>query len=1343
MRWLVISIIFCFLTCESWSLEQNYSLDDGLSDYAVTDIIQDHSGYIWIATRDGLNRFNGYAIRNFKHNPENRNSLFKNRISCLELDKDGNIWIGTRRGVSIYNVRKQKFFNLAIEAVSALEKGADGNMYIGTHSGCIYEINSEKLDYSKGTWNLSVGCRFKIDANVSTMLFENNQLWIGSKNAGLFLFRDIYNTKKQDGMQLSEFGFILSIYKDSSNKVWCSSKSGLFVFPDSQNLSSRFRVKNFVPGKIGKITQAADGKFYSIVSNNAIWEVELANKQLLPIKRFISKEDHILNFLIDRSQVMWFGTANTGLFKTTLEKQFFRSVPSIEDEWITAIYETRNGVKWLATRCDQLRSAKIIRYDDKQNTVKVFNSDNSEIDINLITSIFEDSKGNIWFTGRGKFYQLSQKSRLNKTFRFKKWRTKEGGSDYSISISEDMAGYIWLGSWNGVFRINTEKEFLSDYIYFSEKSFDHHEIASSETTFCYADSKDSVMWIGTKGGGLNRLVTPEHGEDFQVRYYLKSNDIWSIYKTDNVIWAGTSNGLYQLQLNENHDVVRQHIYKIRDGLPGNKITSIVFIDNKNIWLGTDRGLAHFNSVNKRIISYNKEDGLKSNYITGLHYDKNKHEIYVSSINGVNVFTPDDISLNDIAPQTQITGIRVNNKKLILKRNGKRASVLTQAVEYTKHIDLEYDENNIEIQFAALHYADPKRNKYAYKLSGAETDWQINHSGLRSASYLKLPAGDYVFMVKSANSDGIWSSEETALAITVHPPIWRTVWAYLFYIIIVCFGIFLYTRFSVIKASDKYKLHMQNVIIAKERELNEAKLRFFTNISHEIRTPLTLIYAPFADLLEQFKEDAKMQKRLGSIQQNVTRLMNLIDQLLEFRRVETGNLNLKISEGEVVGFIRKVKNSFDDFAVQKNIQFVFESNVDQYNGWFDFEKLNKILNNLISNSIKNTSENGRIKLKCNITDEEFLLVVEDNGVGIDSKKLDRIFERYYQVEGSAGGTGIGLALTKALVEMHKGSIKVESEKNEGSVFSVSLPNGKQHYRKYIVSRAEQDFIVESKKEELESWNDDLGADNQSSKEQLPIVLVVEDEHDINRYIKELLSDSYQVDVATNGASGLEKAIKLVPDVIISDIIMPEMNGIEMCQKLKSNIKTSHIPVIMLTAKSTEENQLEGMKAGANDYITKPFNPTILKQAVSNVVDTLKRQKTFNKNLWITEPEKIELPSKEDEFLKKVMAVIQQNLSDSRFEVTNLCAEIGLSRMQMHRKLKAITGQSSVELIRSVRFKKAAQLLETSSMNVSEVMWEVGIESTSHFSRTFKSIYGVSPSIYMKEKRKNCQKNSENS
>ncbi|MCL3781143.1 response regulator [Prolixibacteraceae bacterium JC049] len=1329
---LCILLLSCFIPTSN-ALEQNFSLDEGLTDYAVTDILQDSLGYIWVATRDGLNRLDGYEIKNFKHNPENINSLYKNRISCLELDMQGNIWIGTRRGVSIYNVRKERFYNLAIESISALERGAGGDMYVGTYSGCIYKIDSNQLDYSQSVLMLNAGCRFKIDANVSTMLYDKEHLWVGSKTAGLFLFSDTDNEDENYGRQLAQFNYVTSLYKDNDDRVWCTTRGGTYLFPEAQNISKRIKLKTNLQGVVGQVVQAEDKKIYCLVANSAIWEVKLENDRLIPVKEVISKEDHIHDFMIDHSGMAWVGTANSGLYKSSFDSLLFRTIPEITDDWISAFYEDRSGVKWMAVRSEQPRVAKLIRYDEKHQQINVFDANNSGIKINLISSIYEDSNRNLWLTGMGKFYQLSAQKRLNKDYYFKEWKTKERGADYSMSIAEDKAGFMWLGCWNGVFRINPAKEFLSDYIYFSERSFDHNEITSSETTFCYPDPVDSVMWIGTKGGGLNRLITPSKGENFNVKYYLKSNDIWTMHKAGNKIFAGTSNGLYQLTLNEDNNVIDQQNYKVLDGLPGNKINAIAYIDEENIWLGTNKGLTKYNSRNRQIISYNKKDGLKSNYITALLYDKQKKRIYVSSVKGINWFNPRDISLNDIAPKTLITGIKINNNKLLVQGGGKSEPILEKGIAYTQNIHLKYYENNVEFEFVGLHFADPGRNRYAYRLIGADNGWNIINAGMRSANYLKLPAGTYTFVVKSANSDGVWAAQQATLTINIQPPFWQTIWAYLLYALLAIILIILFTRFSVIKASDKYKLHMQNVLIEKERELNEAKIRFFTNISHEIRTPLTLIYAPFTELLSHFKDDVKIKKRLAPIQQNIVRLMNLIDQLLEFRKVETGNLDLNVSEAELIAFVRSVKVSFDDIAVHKKIRFVFETNVDQYTGWFDFEKLNKILYNIISNAIKYTNENGVIKLRCNVSNELLQLEVEDSGVGIAAKKQERIFDRYYQVEGTSGGTGIGLALTKALVEVHKGEILVKSEEEKGTTFTVNIPNGKHHYKKWVVSRAEQDFIKEVQREELDIFGDDYTNQEDQKKEQLPIVLVVEDEREINRYIKELLSQNYQVYCASNGVEGLEKAIKLIPDVVITDILMPQMNGIEMCQKLKSNIRTSHIPVIMLTAKSTEENQLEGLRVGANEYITKPFNPTILEQSVTNVIETLKRQKDYNKNLAITEPEKIELPSKEDEFLKKVMSVIQLNLSDSRFEVTNLCAEIGLSRMQMHRKLKAITGQSSVELIRSVRFKKAAQLLETSGMNVSEVMWEVGIESTSHFSRTFKSIYGVSPSVYMKDKR----------
>ncbi|TKG97293.1 response regulator [Puteibacter caeruleilacunae] len=1337
----IILVLNILITIVVTGNDWNISLDQGLSDYEVIDVLQDDIGYIWIATADGLNCYDGYEMKSYRHDPEDKFSLFKNRISSLTLDKDGNVWAGTRSGVSIFNIKQERFFTIKCEAVSTIAKGPDGNMYIGAISGAIYKVQYDEISYEQAIVDVNIELVERINHFVTHLVFDGDHLWVGSKVHGLYLYKYFFTDNEIVKKRLPELKEIRGLYKDDWGRILCTSSEGTYQFRINKGLVTKNRMQLNPSAVLKTIKQDSQGVFYALDMGNNINRINVYEDHIDVVEEVVTYSNVISNFIVDRSGIVWYGTRLNGLFRKDSQKNpFVKLELNGHDEdvcqYITAMYEDSYSNIWIAVKGETRNGFQLVKYNTRDNTQRVYNRKNSGFNISQITSITEDSKHNIWFTGQGFSFCLKGGKEKSSDEPFYVYKTIDKGTDYSFSIAEDHYNNYWLGTWNGVFWINGAKDYLQDYIYFFESSVEHAQISSSETTKCYSDPVDSVMWIGTKGGGLNCVRYGSYGQDYQVSYFLKSNDVWDMKRIGQTLWVGTSNGLYQVDLDSKGNQVSIKNYSHENGFPGKKVTSLITSDPNTLWLTTDNGLVKFEVNTGKFLTFDKTSGLSSNYLTSLQYCSRTNQLFIGTVNGIDVVNPDSINLNNIPPQTYITELIVNGESFEVLAQEKGESTYNPAL--IDKVRFDHTQKSIELKFNGFHYLDPLQNKFVYKLEGVDDDWIYADASNRSAKYANLAPGKYKFLVCACNSVGVWDESSAILEIVIMHPPWLSWWAYLLYAMAIVLLILLFTRYSVVKVSDKYKLQMQQTILQKERELNEAKLQFFTNISHELRTPLTLINAPFTDLVNQFNEDEAILKRLKPIQHNVRRLMVLINQLLEFRKIETGNLVLKVVKDDVVAFIRDIKTSFDDLAVQKNIHYRFETNLESHNTWLDFDKLDKILYNLISNAMKFTPDNGAISLMCNISHDKLSITVKDTGIGIPPRKLKHIFKNYYQVDDTHGGTGIGLSLTKSLVELHKGEISVTSTEGEGTVFCLNLPLGKSLYRSHIVSTVEQKINREEQYTPDAAKSIVLAREDHSNNEQLPIVLVVEDEPDIRDYLKSVLSEQYQVCTASNGEEGLEKAIKFIPDLIMSDILMPKMNGYELCEKLKANIKTSHIPIVFLTAMSTEENELNGLKLGAQEYIPKPFNPNILRQKITNMIDILQRQKSYIKKLSITEPEKLTLPSREDEFLQRVIKVVEENLSNNQFEVTNLCAEIGLSRMQLHRKLKAICGQSAVELIRSYRFKRAAQLLETSGMNVSEVMWEVGIESTSHFSRTFKSIYGMSPSVYMKEKRNEINK-----
>ena len=1322
---------------------RNISINDGLSDYNVTDIIQDSQGYIWVATMDGLNRYDGYDITTYKNEPDNPHSLFKNRISALCEDEMGNIWIGTRRGVSIYNTRKDRFYNIAIEAISCFTKGRNGDVYIGAISGNLFKANCYDIDFNSTEPSINFTWQRRVSYFVTSLLLVDDKLIVGTKEAGIYIFGEkVSISSKVEGVNdLSQLGRVREIFYDSKQRIWCATENGTFLIMEADSKYLLQRVDDNELGHLRQVFEYADDTFIVLTDRKKISKVVYEDKQLKEIENIGTLNSFGTCLIKDRSEVLWVGTIDEGLFNYKLNGIAFNEADfsklNLEKEWISTIYEDSSGFLWFAFRNHfPVRGATLVRTDLSLNILNVFSSDNSAINTSFISSIYEDVKGDIWFTSQGALFRLPAENRRKKEFFFEKIATEPKGTQYSLSMCNDINNNLWLGTWNGVMysKVNKGKGFLEDYIYFYEYSMEHNGISSSETTICYQDPQDSVVWIGTKGGGLNAIHLQHEGRDYDIKYHLKGHDVWCIQRYADTLWAGTSNGLYELQIDAQKKWNVVEHYATEEGLPDNKVTSIVIAQDNVLWVSTNKGIAQLvgPQSNRHFVSYDKQDGLKANYFTTLLLTSDG-TYYGGSVEGVNFFKTSDLVPNLTQAEIVLTELEIQNKDIKVNHVNNQDSIITQSLNHVDELQLDYTQGNIEIGFTAIHFDNPGKNRYAFRLKGANDEWTYTGAFNRKASFSNLRPGTYTFQVKAANADDVWMETPRELKITIANPPWKSIWAYMIYFALVVLVFYLFRRYSIIKATDKYELKMHNMIIEKERELHEAKLRFFTNISHELRTPLTLIYSPFTELLDLVKDNPKISKRILPIQHNVNRLMQLLNQLLEFRKAETGNLVLKVSKGEIIAHLRKIKISFDDIAESKNIRFTFQASQQTLVDYFDFDKLDKIVYNLLSNAFKFTKENGEINVNAEIADDMLRLSVKDNGIGIARKKAKKIFDSYYQVDTTPGGTGIGLSLVKALVELHKGQIEVETELNKGTCFNLVFPLGVQHYKNHLISELEQSYNeAEFKNTQLaavehEGKNEQLAEDNQ-----LPTILLVEDNPEIIVYLKELLGENYTVYKACNGKEGLKQAEDIIPDLIISDILMPEMDGVEMARSLKTNIKTSHIPLLLLTAKTSEESEVEGLETGAYEYITKPFNPKVLVHKVKNIIDTLQRQKEFNKKITLTEPEKIELPTMEEEFLKNVMDVIKRNLSDSTFEVTNLCAEVGLSRMQLHRKLKAITGQSTAEFIRAYKFKKAAALLVTNSMTVSEVMWEVGIESNSYFSRTFKSIYGRSPSEYKKQR-----------
>jgi signal transduction histidine kinase/DNA-binding response OmpR family regulator len=750
---------------------------------------------------------------------------------------------------------------------------------------------------------------------------------------------------------------------------------------------------------------------------------------------------------------------------------------------------------------------------------------------------------------------------------------------------------------------------------------------------------------------------------------------------------------------------------------------------------------HGENYSFRFVNYDEADGLQGKAFNNkAAFRTRSGELIFGGPNGFNIFRPSTIELNRQVPHVVFTDFQVFNKSIGAGEKLNNHIILDKAITYIREITLPHTNNVFTVEFAALSFFQPAKNKYMYRMEGFTDEWLVTDGSERKATFTNLNPGEYTFRVRAANNDGFWSKEDAALKIHVLPPFWKTRWAFAGYVLIIIGALLLARRIVLERARMSFQLEQERQEAHRMHELDMMKIRFFTNVSHEFRTPLTLILTPLEKLMKS-NTDAGQQQHLMLIHRNARRLLNLVNQLLDFRKMEVQQIRLSPVQGDIVKFIKEISFSFSDISEKKNIQFTFHSSLTSLNTFFDPDKLEKILFNLLSNAFKFTPEAGNVRVELNIrtsgngTEAEWLEIkVQDSGIGISADKHEKIFERFFQddIPGAMlnQGSGIGLSITKEFVRLHGGLITVNSEPDKGSTFIVALPV-KKAVDQVAVQSAMQQEIMPALALEQEANNGQSAPSNGMKK---PVVLLVEDNEDFRFYLKDNLKHKYTVIEAANGKEGWQQALSLVPDLIVSDVTMPEMTGIELCKKIKRDPRTSHIPIILLTARTAEEQQMEGLETGANDYITKPFNFELLVSRIKNlIVQREQIRKTFQKQIEIN-PSEVNIPSLDEKLIQKTLALVEKNMSNAEFSVEELSRELGMSRVYLYKKLLSLTGKTPIEFIRTVRLKRAAQLLEKSQLTVSEIAYQVGFNNPKYFTKYFKSEFNVIPSMYISQRRK---------
>lgn len=1347
-----------------------------LSQQSINSIIQDKDGFLWIGTWTGLILYDGYTTKVFQSDNTTPGALKSNKITSLFEDKKGNIWIGSMMG-GLYKYEKNKNsftqykhdkndpYSISNDNIWSIIQDKTGKLWVGTEDG----LNHFDPETGKSI-------RYKADPNddkslsfnfiTSLYLDNSNNLWIGTEYGINKL--DLSNTSKgftQYPYLLDEKSNLLHnyIYKITSylnedkEEIICWSTKKGFKMIDNNNIVD-YQIENRSASfsffrDIYSFSQ--QGNYLLLGSEMGLTVFDIKKKEFT---KFFGDYDEtvklshntVSSIFVDRTGVLWVGTKK-GLNKfDTYNNNFELYLTSAFDpnkSIITGIQQMKNGSIWISTM-----GGGIYRFNDdaedfegevKSLFTKYKIKTNQENDFaDFIQKLHTDRNGNLWIgTAGGGVYafnvnDISSSSNLitNYThFNVSGDSGKALSDNYIMAFEESDDNGIWVGTWSeGLNKILPNGNVII---------YDHPALENIPIVFLYEDSR-GVLWIGTRGKGLikasfidNKLVAAKQFRHNTENGSISNDFINTIFEDHNgKFWVGTEGGLnYFDPRNESFELLR-----LNNNANTEVVEGILEDADGKLWLSHWKGITVIDPDKKNNIVINEFD-VRDRIQGGFFYNnvclKDKlGNLYFGGSNGFNIIYPAMVNKNPYKPQVELIELRLFDQPIALNKEYNERVILNKSLSETKKITLRHFENSLSLEFAGMHYSVPEKNQYAYRLKGFEDDWKISSAERRYATYTNLPDGKYVFQLKASNSDGIWTNSLKELKIEINPPWYKTWLARLGYALVVLAILYLFRRFIIIRTNYVNNIRLERINRENIEKLNKAKLQFFTNVSHEFRTPLTLILGPLEKLINSGEGGKPFKDQLGIVNRNAQRLLRLVNQLLDFRKAEAGKLKLKVTEGDIVKFLKEVKLSFDGIAEQKNIKFIFRTSSNAINLFFDRDQFEKIFFNLLSNAFNHTADGGEIIIEASETKEAVFIKVEDNGSGIKQENFKKIFRRFYSEDDpSHQGTGIGLALTKSLVELHKGKITVESNENEFSRFTVEIPLGCQHFKESELLDEYQDseliqHYYDLNKEEIITEDDEF--DEKVDSKKLKRILIVEDNPEVRAYIKSIFFRQNLVLEAGNGLEGIKLAEEECPDLIISDVMMPGLDGINFCRQIKENVKTSHIPVILLTARTSLIFKIEGLENGADDYITKPFNNKELQLKVRNLINSrelLKKSFTDNEVLNI-EPKKVTLSSTDETFIKNALESIERNMSNSEYSVEALCKDVGMSRMQLYRKLKAITGQSANEFIRTIRLKRAAQLLVQNQLSIAEVTYEVGFTDLQYFRKCFKKQFNTNPSEY---------------
>lgn len=1419
---------------------ENYSTEDGLSHDAVAYILKDKEGFMWFATWDGINRFDGKNFITYKATAGDNSSLGNNRISLIKEDASGYIWLkaydnqiyrfdkSTESFLSVANIlgtTKIEFDNIIPASngnvwLTTIDKGIfltqkkpDGQIKIShfkQDSKKNFSITSNNLNFvfedrDHSVW---VGSDMGLDlitksknqgyqsknivknSNIKCFFIQEDNAWFGTEDGSLICYNKIHKKYWKTAIAQKSINSIKKAKNE--NVLFISTSAGELVTFNIATLKTISTLK-ISDSPVHKIYQDKQGLLWIEPDKNGVFMVNPKEKKiaffsqqkditLMDLKHsfgfsedssdrvwiklkgggfgFYNKETNTLDYFFnkpgdqnqkfsnavtsmyfDPSGILWISTNSRGINKIIFQKDIFQQhllVPNTKDRTeneIRAAFTDKANRLWLGSKAGKLK----VFQNNKE--LKNFFVNYKTGEIGDVYSIIGDTKGNVWLGTKGNgLYKATPVNAQNsqyvlKQFKADKKNPKSISGNQIYSILEDRKGRIWVGTYDNGINLLEENQGEISFIH----QFKNYPATASNKVRYLAAGYKGQIWVATTNGLItfnpdnynpNKLKFSRHEKVSSDKFSLGSNDVLYIYKdSEDKMWISTAGGGLNLAIETKKNQLKFKNFTKDNGLPSDFILSMVEDDEKNLWLATENGISKFNLRNHVFRNYDSYDGLyKTGFSESTALKLSNGNLIFGCRDGYLTFNPKNIKSQKTDTKMVFTSFEINNKNSNVK------SVefpLKSGINYNNDIQLDYTNNTISIYYTVLDYRSNNKQLYAYRLKGLDDTWHPVKNQ-KKATFTNLPPGDYQFEVKCLNTELYTNIPQKNLSFTITPPFWKTNLAYFLYAVLILVALEISRRivYSMIR--------LRNEVVV-EQKMTELKLSFFTNISHELRTPLTLIVNPINEIAKNEKLSPLGNEYIETVRKNTNRLVRFVNQLLDFRKVQSGNEELHIESVELISFVNEIIALFSQAAREKNIKIKTQFNSETLTVKLDKEKMDITIYNLLSNAIKFSPNNSDITIELKVENDNFLKInIADEGPGVDENKLEDIFKLYYETDTGKNknvGTGIGLALCKEYVQLHQGTIYATNNYNRGLTVSIEIDLNKEifqnnNYKLELPDEKQKKHPIVNKK------NNDNQVVQNNYNAHFPVVLIVEDNNELRAFIKSQLQPFYRILEAENGKEGLEIATNKLPDLIISDIMMPIMDGIELLDAVKNSTETSHIPVILLTAKSSVESKIEGLNYGADYYITKPFDTDFLMASIENLIKHRKkifeRLQTDVKTIAL-EPGEIVVTTKDQQFLKDIIAIVENGLANPKFNIDVIANALNMSRVTFNRKFKSLTNMTPVEFVSDMRIKRAKQYLDAGETDIANIAYKVGFNGAGYFSTCFKEFYKISPSDYLKQKQ----------